>query len=185
MATKERERKLPELPRRSLMYIVLCLGGLLCFLTVGILPSQRAIGKLDQEITSLEKQLKEQELLFPVFQKFLSIIQQKREKSLPDPERKKLPREDIANLPDLFRQLGTQSELEYRETIPDINTLEKNSGRLRVSLLLKGDFFALQDFLVRLGTISYLDHIESIDVRSALGGKEYRLKIWLLTEPRA
>ena len=185
MAVNERSNKFPELPRRSLIYIALCLGGLVCFVFVGIVPIHTALNRLDQEITGLNKQLREQEILFPVFQKFLAILQQKGEKALPAPDKNKLSREEIATLPELFRELGKQCTMEYRETIPDINTLKDGSGRLRVSLLMRGDFFSLQDFLVRLGAVSFLDHIESIDIRTAMGSKDFRLKIWLLTESRA
>jgi hypothetical protein len=49
-------------------------------------------------------------------------------------------------------------------------------------LRLSGDFFKIREFLIDLGSIPSLEHIEEINIRSAKTTKELRLKIWLAKE---
>jgi hypothetical protein len=46
-------------------------------------------------------------------------------------------------------------------------------------LQLSGDFFDIRKFLVEIGSIPSLEHIEEINIRSARTSKELNLKIWL------
>ncbi|MBU4287617.1 MAG: hypothetical protein KKI12_05525, partial [Proteobacteria bacterium] len=50
-------------------------------------------------------------------------------------------------------------------------------GLLVVNTFVKGSFFDFRKFLVNLGGIPYLEHIEKIDIKRTMEGREFRLKI--------
>jgi hypothetical protein len=48
-----------------------------------------------------------------------------------------------------------------------------------VNLILKGNFLSFRKFLINLGGIAYVDHIEEIVIQGKTDAKEYRLKLWV------
>jgi hypothetical protein len=51
-----------------------------------------------------------------------------------------------------------------------------------VRLTAAGQFADLRGFLVELGSLSFFDGIEEIDIRAVEGGEEFGLKIWMARE---
>jgi hypothetical protein len=49
-------------------------------------------------------------------------------------------------------------------------------------LRLSGDFFNIRKFLIDMGSIPSLEHIEEINIQPTKTSKELRLKIWLAQE---
>jgi hypothetical protein len=47
-------------------------------------------------------------------------------------------------------------------------------------LRLSGNFYKFRDFLVDLGSIPYLEHIEEINIRPVKTARELEIKLWLL-----
>jgi hypothetical protein len=72
--------------------------------------------------------------------------------------------------------------LKLEEITTDDSSLMPESGYLFMRLRLSGDFFKIREFLIDLGAIPSLEHIEEINIRSTKASKELRLKIWLAKE---
>jgi hypothetical protein len=51
-----------------------------------------------------------------------------------------------------------------------------------MTVVMKGELFDLRNFLVLLGEVSYLEHIEQIQIRTTQDLKEIRLKLWMARE---
>ncbi|MFZ5569892.1 MAG: hypothetical protein ACOZF0_05785 [Thermodesulfobacteriota bacterium] len=183
MASKPITNRIPRLPRRSVYYLAFCFAGIMCFLLAGLLPNQRQLEELDAEIGRLNQAIERQTRLYPVFQKALQAMQQKEQRLLPFPEKQGYPVSRLGEMPALFQRIAMESGLAYQEAVPDVSSLKKDTDRLRLHIVVKGDFIRFHDFLRRLGTLSYLEQIESILITAEGDRKEYGLQAWVWIQP--
>lgn len=171
-----------RLPKRSLIYILVCVGGILCFLGVGILPNQRALSKLDNEVSKMEVALHEQKILFPVFKKAMQTLNEEKKSDLAVPEKSSVDRRDINGISSSFRKLASECSLHFKSGIPDVGKINKNSDILPFTLELAGGYFDFRLFLTKLVLLPYLEHIDTIEINAESGTKEYSLRINLSTD---
>ena len=82
----------------------------------------------------------------------------------------------------VFQDFAGRRNLKLEEITTDDSSLTQESGYLLMRLRLSGDFFKIRKFLIDIGAIPSLEHIEEINIRSTKTSKELRLKIWLAKE---
>jgi len=175
----------PGLPKRSLIYILICASGILLFVVGGILPNQKAILDLESESVRIKSELRQQELLFPAFRKAIRTLHEKKKNDLPFPNKTSVAKKDIAIISAFFKKLSTECKLHFESGIPDVGKINKTSGIIPFNLVLKGDYFDFRFFLTQLMLVPYLEHIETFQIKSGSGMKEYRLRINLSTNTGA
>ena len=166
---------------QSFVILVICAVGILAFFVLIILPSKTTSADLDQEIESLTVRIEEQRILTPVFHSLLNRAKALGPK-LPSPEKSKLTHADMIAIPTVIRDFAGRRNLKLEEIATDDSSLTQESGYLLMRLRLSGDFFKIREFLIDLGSIPSLEHIEEINIRSTKTTKELRLKIWLAKE---
>ena len=174
-----------NLPKRSLIYILVCVGGILCFIGIGILPNQRTLSTLDDEISGVEFELQKQKALFPVFKKAMQLLNDQKKEDIPLEKTSKNGLKDINSISPYFKKLAFDSGLQFKSGLPDVSKINKMSGGIPFTLLLTGEYFDFRAFLTKLAEDPHLDHIETIEVIAGSGMKEYRLRMNLLTGDRA
>ena len=175
--------KIPSNPlAQSLIIFVVCTVGILAFLVLIILPSQKTSEELDQEIDHLNVRIEEQRILTPVFHSLLKRAKMEGPSELPSPKKAKLTHGDMNAISKVFQDIAGQHNLKLEDMTTDVSSLMQESGYLLMRLRLSGDFFNIRKFLVDLGSIPSLEHIEEIDIRSTKTSKELGLKIWLAQE---
>lgn len=168
------------MPRESLRYLLLCLAGLAAFILLAIYPNQQTIAELDLKIAKLQRDIQEQEILAPVYRDLLTQLRTQERGPLPLPEKREISREGAGRISSLFKEAAEKSGLRLTTAVPDVASLgEEPSGLLSVRLALEGDFFDFRNFLVRLGEIPHLEHIEEIEIESRGRRKGFSLKVWL------
>jgi hypothetical protein len=179
-----RESILSLFPERRLFFIVVCIGGILGFYLLSILPHQQAAEQLGLQIDTLQNRIGEQKLLAPIYKRFTQLLGDTQPTvlgDLPFPTPERLEPEQVAGIEPLFRQLAEQSQLRVRHIGADLNSMIGETGELKLSLELLGDFSNLRGFMLKLGELPYLTHVERIDVRRETGmqGLHMELDIWL------
>ena len=167
---------------QSLVILVICAVGILAFFLLIILPSKKTSADLDQEIESLNVRIEEQRILTPVFHSLLNRAKMEGPSELPSPEKSKLTHGDMNAISKVFQDFAGRHNLKLEEITTDDSSLMQESGYLLMRLRLSGDFFKIRKFLIDLGSIPSLEHIEEINIRSTKTSKELRLKIWLAKE---
>lgn len=167
---------------QSFAIVVICAVGILVFFWLIILPSKKTSAALDQEIEKLNVRIEEQRILTPVFHSLLNRVKMEGPSELPSPEKSKLPHGDVNAIPRLFQDFAGRHHLKLEEITTDDSSLMQESEYLLMRLRLSGDFFEIRKFLLDLGSIPSLEHIEEISIRSTKTAKELRLKIWLAKE---
>ena len=137
-----RKSVLALFPERRLFFMVVCLGGIMGFYLLSILPHQQAADQMEHQIDALKKQIDEQPL---------------------------------------FRQLADQNQLRARRIGSDLNSMISETGELKLSLEMMGTFSNLRAFMLKLGELPYLTHVERIVIRreSGVQGLLMELDIWL------
>lgn len=171
------------LPTQSLVLCALCAAGVLVFLLFIILPAQRLSAELDQDIEGLKSRIEEQKVLSPVFKNLFERSKLPAAKGMPIPPRTRVNRGEIAGVPKRLQDMAAAHRLNVREIVPEVNTLMDASNRFMVRLTAAGQFTDLRGFLIDLGSLSFFDGIEEIDIRAVEGGgEEFGLKIWMARE---
>ncbi len=168
---------------QSFFILVICAVGVLAFFVLIILPSKKSSADLDRDIESLTVRIEEQRILTPVFHSLLKRAKMEGIKGkLPSPEKSKLTHAGMNAIPTVFQDSARRHSLKLEEITTDDSSLTQESGYLLMRLRLSGDFFKIREFLIDLGSIPSLEHIEEINIRSLKTSKEIRLKIWLAKE---
>ncbi|MEW6334490.1 MAG: hypothetical protein AB1558_09485 [Thermodesulfobacteriota bacterium] len=168
-----------NIPRQSLIYIVMCLTGIAIFLFAGILPNIWTVTDLEKQTVAARFQLEETRTLGP-FQKALREKSARKESdTLPLPEKGKLAKTEIDTIPATFGTLAKASGMFMVSAVPNLSTLTGDAASLPVSLVLRGDFANFRKLLIGLGSNPTVQQLEEITVQQKPEGKEYRLKIWV------
>ena len=167
---------------QSFVILVICAVGILAFFVLIILPSKTTSADLDRDIESLTVRIEEQRILTPVFHSLLKRAKIDDRSGLPSPKKSKLTHGDMNAISTVFQDFAGRRNLKLEEITTDDSSLTQESGYLLMRLRLSGDFFKIREFLIDIGSIPSLEHIEEINIRSTKTSKELRLKIWLAKE---
>jgi hypothetical protein len=166
-------------PRRTIIYVLLCLSGILFIILVGIMPKHFSLARLDQKIKSVQFQIEEQKSLYPVYQDLQKRTQARDSKVLPSPARGTLLRTQLNAIPATFRDIARKANLDMVSASPDLNSLSSESRLLQVNAVIRGNFFNFRKFLIGLGEVPYLERIEEIQIQQNEDTMEFKMKIWL------
>ena len=174
--------KIKIMPSRSIIYLLICVSGILAFILLAIYPSEKASNRLDMEINRLNAQIKVQKILHPAYKALLKNLRIRDSEVLPFPKKTKLSRDKRNLVSEIFEEMGQRSNLEIVNTVPDIKSLSESSGLLSVNSFIKGNFYDFRNFLIQLGGLPYLEYIEKIQIQTEQNHKEFRVTVWLALE---
>ena len=169
-----------DLPRRSLIYLLICGAGIVVFLLAGIYPSHRNMVRMNGSIADLKARIEEQKVLFPLYQKLRENLAPQNSKAQWNPPKSGLSLRQMDNLSPIFSEMAAHCGLEAVEFTPYVKSLTPDSHFLSVGLALRGNLFDLRKFLVELAGLPYLGNIEELDIQEGSDGKQYFLKLWLM-----
>ncbi len=167
---------------QSLIIFAVCAVGILVFILLIILPSEKAADELDQEINSLNTRIEEQRILTPVFHSLLKRSKMAPPSDLPVPEKSKLTHGDVNTISNVFQDIAARHSLILEDVKTDVSSMVADTGYLSMQLRLNGDFYKFREFLVDLGSIPSLEHIEEINIRPRKKSRELEIKLWLAQE---
>ena len=172
--------KIPKNPlSQSLLILVMCVVGVLTFFLLIILPSKKTSAQLDREIDKLNVRIEEQRILTPVFHSLLKRAKTAPPSGLPSPEKTKLTHGDMNSISKLFQDIAMRHNLKLEEFKTDVGSMMEDSGYLMIRLRMSGEFYKFREFLVDLGSIPSLEHIEEINIRPVKTARELQIKLWL------
>lgn len=158
----------------SLVILALVFGG--------VLPIFQDIDEAHDSIGELQADLHQQKTLLPVYRS----LQERKEKSLPEGISvnilQPLKIEDLAELPDVFEALATESKVELVAATPQVRSLQNGRELLRVDVRMRGEFLTFNLLLNRLNEMPFVESIESIAIDVTDLGQEVNLSVWLAIE---
>ena len=168
------------LSRQSLVFVLgsLLVLGLLIFL--GILPIRTEIDRLNSEARQLQAQVREQEILHPLYSDLENALQEQEilEEMIIQEEGEPTA-VDVDTAADLMLNIAEITGMEDSSFSPSPESLAVNSDRLLVNGELTGDYHNFREFLVRLVSKNYFEHMEILEVHSQADADLYQLQAWL------
>jgi hypothetical protein len=167
------------LPTQSLIYLLICGGGIIVFIFLIIIPNQNMSAELDQEIEKLNDRIEQQRILRPVFDSLLERAKKENPTELPATKKVKLERGDINKVSELLQEMAGRHDIKIQDIRTDAKEIMNNTGYLLMRLQATGDFMKFRDFLVDIGTIPALEQIEEIKIRAIETNREYKLRVWM------
>jgi hypothetical protein len=168
-----------NIPQHSVTYLAICLFGMLVFILVGVVPSQRSIAGLDRKISDVTFQIEEQRTLAPFNQALSRQLVKKDSDALPFPPRVKLAQGQVDKIAGTFRDVGSQSNMEVLSVSPDLKYFANESKMLPVNMVTRGNFQNLRKLLIGLLGIPYVEQIEEIQIQQGADKLEFRVKVWV------
>jgi len=170
------------IPAQSLILLLMCVAGILVFIFLFIIPAQKTAAELDKNIEEKQAQIDRQQILKPVFERMLVKATAKSPTRLPMVEKTKLAHGDMKKISEQIQTLIQRNNLQIKEITPDVSSLKERSGYLPIRLAVTGEFFNFRKFLLDLGSIPSMVHIQEIAIRSIEESREMKVKIWLAQE---
>lgn len=168
-----------KLPGRGSIYFLIFGAGVLILIVIGIYSSKKFSEIKDREIKALCYQIEGQKVLLPVHRDILDKMPVSGPEVLAFPIKIRLSEDKIEEIPMRFAEIAQKCNLEAVSIIPDVMSLDRDSGRLLVNIFVKGCFFDFRKFLIELGRVPYLEHIERVHIQRTMEGKELKVKMWL------
>jgi regulator of protease activity HflC (stomatin/prohibitin superfamily) len=168
-----------NIPQQSVIYIGVCLVGILIFVFWGIIPAGHTLAELDTRIEDARYKLEGQKALMPLFQSLQGRSEKKESQVLPLPEQGKLQQARIDTLPMTFSTAAKVSGITLVSALPNLNALTGDAQFLSVDAVLRGNFIHFRKFLVQIGGLPYVHHIEEITIQGKADMTEFRVKIWV------
>lgn len=173
-----------KIPLRSLLFFLLGSAGVLLLLLFGLRPLQASIRRLDGEIASSKARLEQQKELGPLYGDFEKSLVKEAPDMLPVLSKSRLSLEQVVGIPMQFQKMAWQCNLETISVAPEVKSFTRDRSFMPVELILQGNFLDLRRFLFELEKLSYLEHIETIQIQGTTRGAEFRLKAWVAVNPR-
>ena len=167
------------IPKRSIVILLACIGGVFLIILAGIIPQQIRVTNLDNKIAGIQFQIEEQKRLQPYYQLLRVEPQSGRFRALPFPARQPISRASIDNVPGIIRGEAQRAHIDMIAASPDLNSLSRDHKLLLVNTVLKGDFTNFRKFLIGIGALPSLESIEEIDIQQNEDSLEFRMKILL------
>jgi len=174
------KKQIIEILKLNFTYIAMCCGIIVITLIAGIYPYQKIINEQQKEIDTLTYQIQEQEALSPVLKTLLeSTDLSGNELLMMEKDQEKWEPKDTSSISQYLKKTALQAGLSVLSLVPELKSLTKDSKFLPFEMQLHGNLNGLRSFLMAIGRLSFLEHIEIIDIYSRGRMREYYFKVWV------
>ena len=167
-----------KLPSRNFILTLSFGAGIILFVLLSILPNYFAYNDITQEIASLKAKIDEQKILSPIFNNFSDKAKFDEPDNLPFPKKAKMAKNETAKISSVIQDIIRKNGFKLENIATDVDSLMQESGLLKLSVQMSGDFMNLRDVMLQLGALPYLEHVESIQISSYQGSSKIQLKLW-------
>ena len=171
-----------KLPTKNVLLIILFGGGILLFVLLSIFPNFIAYSNINHEISTLKNQIEEQKILSPIFSDLADKANFQDPKNLPFPKKEKLSKNQTGNISSVIQEIIRLNGYTLDSIITDVGGLMNESGILKMSIEMTGEFMNLRNLILQLGTLPYLEHIESFRIDTATEYQKVRMTLWIAQE---
>ncbi len=168
-----------KLPKQSLVKMGICALIIVAFVGLLILPNILEDRDVKHEILTLQAEIERQKILFPIYIKLQSELTRKVVDELPIPEPTALTEAEIDKATHDIEDVAIRTKLKINDVTPDPASLTKAAGYVGVNCDFYGSYFNLRAFLIELGSLPYLKHIEKLDMQEGADGVNFTMRLHL------
>ena len=173
--------------KHNIIYIAVFGTGSLLLLLIGIWPQYYRIKEKEKEIYKLEYQIQKQAELKPMFREMVnsssennsSIINAIEQYSNNNNSNKKL--NDTRVILNKIRHIAFNSGFRIESISPELNSMTKDTNFLPFSVNVKGNLKHLRIFLIQIGKVDFLEHVETISISRGDIQRlyDFSLRLWI------
>jgi hypothetical protein len=167
-----------KLPSRNVILILIFGVGVILFVLLSIFPSYSDYNDITQQIDSLKAKIEEQKILSPIFNDFSAKTKFEEPDNLPFPAKSKMPKKETGKISSTIQGIIQNNGFQLDKIETDVDSLLQESGFLKLSVHMSGDFLNLRNVMLELGGLSYLEHVESIEISRHNENSKIQLKLW-------
>lgn len=171
-----------NIPKQTGMRIVVGSILLVVFAAATVIPVLMDIGKAEMDIAGAKVDIERQKMLHPVHEEILKVVGTPMPEGLPMPEAQALTESDIAGVEPLLDQAATKTGFITREIAPDPSSLVDDARYLLVNASFQGEMSQLRSFMIEMGAIPVLTHVEEMRIEENLGATLFRFRLWMSLE---
>lgn len=168
-----------SLPKESIFKLLVCAGIVVAFVALLILPNIMEDKETQHEILKKKAEIERQKVLFPLYIKLQAQLNNKVVKELPIPEAAALTEDQIDAATHTIEDIAVESDLRINEVTPDPASLSATAGYVGVNCDFYGPFLNFRTFLMKLGAVPYLKHVEKIEMQEGVDGVNYIVRLQL------
>jgi Tfp pilus assembly protein PilO len=165
--------------KSSLVYLAVCLTGVLIILIFGVIPNYMSGKELDRRAIALKIKIQENDDLKPVQKAIITSLAENVKRELPDPEKKPLPRSKSSEIFSSISEKAKRAGMTRVTVTPDETILAGDSEFLPVEVSVAGNFVLFREFLIGVASLPFLDEIEGIEIGDGGNGRVYKLNLRL------
>ncbi|CAN2042720.1 putative Pilus assembly protein PilO [Candidatus Magnetomoraceae bacterium gMMP-15] len=151
---------------------------ILATILLGVRPYYNKINEQKQKISTLKYQIKEQKKLIPIFDKLVKASKSSGSRSFQSNEDAVLPK-DTRMVVAMMRQIAQDAGLKVISMMPELKSFPDNSKFLYFNSHFRGQLASFHRFMVRIGELPFLEHIEGIEILGLDRQRAFKLQIWL------
>ena len=166
-----------SIPRYASRSLILFLGAItipLIFSLVFILPARKIDAGIESEITRAQLRLETQEKLAPLY-KGIEDKLNKVSRKINVPQKAPILKSQLNTVNRSLSEIALKSGLIFLSSYPE--SAESNSLYI---VALRGNFLNLQNFLMDLGTLQFVESIDELKVSPGAGHLDFNLKVRIL-----
>jgi len=151
----------------TILFIVLSIITILVFVFFLILPAQKSIKKIQQNIKSTSSDIRViNEKFLPVYVKAKKFKEINFEPKFPIPKRENIDRKNLSALPDLFQTLALEHNLKLSNKDFDPGVLKTEVKTMPMFLELEGNLQNFRNYLIAIIALPFFDSFEKININS-------------------
>lgn len=151
----------------SLIFILLSIAVIILFIFFSILPGQKSIKKIRQDIISVTTDIKVfEEKFVPAYAKAKKFERIKFEPKFSLPKRESLDRENLSELPNKFHLLALEHNLKLSNKKLNLAFLKTKSNSISMLLELDGRLQDFRNYLIVIISLPFFDSFEKIKINS-------------------
>lgn len=151
----------------TIIFIVLSTITILFFVFFLILPGQKSIRKIKQDIQSASTDIKIlNEKFVPAYAKAKKLEEIKFEPKFSLPNRENLDRKNLSELPDKFHSLAMEHNLKLSNNNLDLGFLKTKTNSISMFLELEGKLQDFRKYLIAIISLPFFDSFEKIRINS-------------------
>ena len=171
-----------HIPKQTGMRLLIGAGLLLVFAAATILPVLQDIGRTNMAIATARVDIERQQMLHPVYDEIQEIVHQPLPEGLPMPDPETLSEADISGVEPLLDQAAQRAGFTAREIAPDPSSLVEDARYLLVNASFQGEMAGLRTFMIELGAIPVLTHVEQMRIEESFGATLFHFRLWMALE---
>lgn len=158
---------------------------LVVFALLLIVPQIQKKSALEKDILRVQEDIKVQEVYYDPYHLLKARYEAKVLDELSLPAEGALGSDDIPQATaEIASCIGnstsvTQGALHVNEIVPDPVSLQESGQQVLVNLDFFGDFFAFRSFLLQLGSLPYVKHVQEITMHEGKDGVLFNMKLRL------